>query len=151
MLHLNHLVLLATSKETFHGDNAPKHAFTRPRPSISPRLTKALGRRVALHGTWHGSWIVPLSSLILDFVILRWHPETLEWVWQPLIGFPALLPRNVSLAASKIRFVHLGWITTHPQMTVTICTPWRLRLTIIPGSSVTAHGVITGYGVPVSS
>ena len=107
MLHLNHLVLLATSEETFHENNAPKHAFTQPCPNIPPRLTKVLGQRVALHGTWHGSWIVPLSSLTLDFVILRWHPETLEWLWQPLIGFPTLLPRNVSLAASKIAFVHL--------------------------------------------
>jgi len=44
---------------------------------------------------------------------------------------PYLASTKASLAASKTRFVHL---CTHPRMTVTICTPWRLRLTMIPGS-----------------
>lgn len=83
-----------------HGDRTGNIILSRRRPRISPKLTKTLGRRVALHGT--GCLITTLSSLILDFVILRWCLEALECMCQQLFGLPTSLPRSVVLVMANL-------------------------------------------------
>jgi hypothetical protein len=93
-----------------------------------------------------------VSSLVLDFVLLRWYRRLLSWMYEQLIRLLKMLSRIIFLVTSKVRLVQL-WLDHYisPEDTITMYTPWRLRLTIIPSSSAMAHGVIAGYGVPVNS